>query len=173
MAIAILAAYKCIGTNVANEHELTTKQFAFLNVDATTINTAAYPVATPSDDGEPDVFSYEVCLRWKLTNNFGGYVQNVKLWYSASPPAASVWVMMGTTAVAFTPTDSESTIAVATASDNYYNSANYLVLPTLGSDTLATVGDGTGYCVTQIKVSYGATSVVPQMLFNLSYEEVS
>lgn len=173
MAIAVLNAYKCIGTDAANEYELTTKRFAFLNIDATTINTVNYAVPIPSDAGEDNVFSYEVLLRWKLGNTFGGYVQNIKLWYSSSPPAASVWVMMGTTHTAYTPSDNESSVAVATASDNYYNSSNYLVLPTLGCDTLITAGDGTGYCVMQIKVAYGATAVVPQMLFNLSYEEVS
>lgn len=177
MAIAILNVFKAIGTNVANEQQLTAGRFAYLNVDATTLDTVSYPIAKPDETGDPHNYSYEVWLKWELANDFGGYVQNMKLWGSGFPIAGSVIVMLGSLSTTGTPVDTwagpATAIAATTQHDNYYDSSNYLYIPIAGDGRLDEIGDDTGYVITQIRVMFGASDKVDLTLFNVSYEEVS
>lgn len=178
MAFATLKLYKCTGTNAATETYVSDSIVAFLNADIHSVDVGSYAIGVPAGVADPANYSYETWLRWTLDNEPDNYIQNIKVYGSSSQPDSpnnKLTVMMGATETAATPVDTASTVATTAQHSNYYDATtNNLAITVVPADNkLDTTGEQTFYCVSQLKVEYGAQqSQVGTMTFNMTYEEV-
>jgi hypothetical protein len=181
MALAVLKLYKCTGAVTAGVHATETYVadgiVAFLNSDLHSIDTPTYPVGVPDSVGNSPNYSYEVWLKWVLGNDFGGYLQNFKIYGSASQPATGCFIYCGVTDTALTPQDDIATnnIAVTRQDTNYYDGTSHYLTLTVdpGDGKLNAINEKTDFFVSIFKVDNTASGAVGTMTFSVGYEEVT
>ena len=175
MALAEFSMLKCYGSGLPLTETDCSKHPNFVSVNSHETNPAAAPVAVPLISGQHN-YSFECYLRWKCTVAPDNQCDNFKVWggpLQPDSPDNKTRVHWGATETAAVPVDTQSSVAVTTQHDNYYESGQALSLTVEpGDDIIDAINEETWFLVAQIEVDYGAgKGNLTTQVYHLEWDE--
>jgi len=166
---ATLQLKRGLGTSLARESDAFYDNFVqFGTIDSAQADASFFPIRKPHDSGFG--FSIEVWLYLKVINAPNNNVTNIRFWGSPFPPSQGIFMYVGATSVAATP--SLSTSSLATTNSTAYPDMSQTML--WSDTTMTSIGDTSEYLVMQMRVDSSAAvgdHAGEAMVYHYSYDE--